>query len=433
MFLRQVRIVVWCCLWAALPVVAGALPPGDQPGTPQVIRNPEGGGLIVRTFPKATEEMAVTETLKDVSQLLGDRPRLGKLFRDKRDQILMAFLEVRALATDGKPYLGLILVAPIPGGQQAAVILDESQRFPKTEPQMLRTLFGSPDARNARPAAPPVPQLVPTAFPDQSGQVGLAPGWRISYGSMGTGVIDGPRGEKVMINLSYSMIDARSPYAQYNPGSARLSWGTDLVQAWTTALPIRCRALGLPMLSISVTRTQRMPADSGWASVYVEGLADRHDGLGTRDLRAQLWGANLGNGVWTLYETSIQLPQAISAQVMPTAVATVSSFRMNNQVITDAYQVRLQGQRAAFEAQQASHRSQQAAIEAQHAGYWARQDANARQAQGFHNYLLDQTVVTDNEGRRGTLSNNAATALIKGDPSRFQEVPTSQYLKGWDY
>lgn len=355
---RHVKILILSCLCAVVLGVIACQPADSNKPTngiseaPQVIQNPDGGRLFIKNFPKATEKTAVGDMLKGISQLFGDKPIMGNFLRDKYDNILLAFFEVKAVKTDGKRYLGLILVAPIAGGHQSAVILDEARRFPHTEPQMLKMLFGS-------------------------------------------------------------------PYARYNPGSVRLPWGTDLVRAWSAALPIRCRALGLPLMDVRITRTQKMNADPGWTSVYVDGLMDRHDRAGLRDFRAQLSGANTGNGVWTLYETSIQLPQNVSAQVLPTAMAMVSSFRMNNQVIKDAYQVRLQGQRAAFESQQASHRSQIASIESQHAGYWARQDSNARQSQGFQNYMLDRTVMVDNEGRRETISNTAATSLMKIDPSRF--------------
>jgi len=419
MVIRRILMEFSMCLGAALAAV-GSLAGADGP---RVIPNPEGGRLLVRQFPKPGADAAVDAMLKSVAELLGDRPRLGRLLMDRRDHVLMGFLEVKA-GPGRKAHLGLVLVAPSGGGQQAAVILDEAQRFPRTEPEMLRTLFGG---EAPSPSAP-------TVFPDRSGQVSLPQGWRIAAAAMGSGVIDGPGGEKVMINLAYPMIDPRSPYARFNPGSAPVPWGGDLAAAWAAALPIRCRQLHLPMLDVHVAKVEKVPVEPGWSMAVLEGTLDRHDGLGTRAFRARLSGASTGKGVWTLYETSLQIPQALAAQSMPAASAVAESFRMNDKVIRDATQARLQRQKAAFERQQAGYRARQAANDAQHAGYWARQDSNARQSQGFQNYLLDRTVVVDTqENRRGTLSDSAAASLIKADPGRFQEVPTSQYLKGWDY
>jgi len=81
----------------------------------------------------------------------------------------------------------------------------------------------------------------------------------------------------------------------------------------------------------------------------------------------------------------------------------------------------------------------EAANEAQHAGYWAQQDSNARNAQGFSNYLLDQTVVQDNNIYNngtighGTVWNSAADALVKADAKRFEIVDTPNYWRGIDY
>jgi hypothetical protein len=81
----------------------------------------------------------------------------------------------------------------------------------------------------------------------------------------------------------------------------------------------------------------------------------------------------------------------------------------------------------------------EAANDAQHAGYWAQQDSNARNAQGFSNYLLDQTVVQDNNMYNngtighGTLWNSDADALVKANPNRFEIVDTPGYWKGIDY
>ena len=109
----------------------------------------------------------------------------------------------------------------------------------------------------------------------------------------------------------------------------------------------------------------------------------------------------------------------------------------------------------------------QAANDAQHAGYWDQQhnndvqhanwsasqesntaqysnssdgqDTRARNNQGFDNYILDQTVVQDNNMyNNGTIGhgaawNSTADALVKADPNRFEYVDNPNDLKGMDY
>jgi len=81
----------------------------------------------------------------------------------------------------------------------------------------------------------------------------------------------------------------------------------------------------------------------------------------------------------------------------------------------------------------------QAANDAQHAQWNAGQDNNARNNQGFHNYILDQTVVEDRNmyGNgtigHGTLWNTTADALVRANPDRFQYVDRPNFWEGTDF
>jgi len=81
----------------------------------------------------------------------------------------------------------------------------------------------------------------------------------------------------------------------------------------------------------------------------------------------------------------------------------------------------------------------QAANDAQHAQWNAGQDNNARNNQGFSNYILDQSVVQDNNmyGNgtvgHGTVYNSTADALVKADPNRFEYVDKPNFWQGTDY
>jgi cysteine synthase len=87
----------------------------------------------------------------------------------------------------------------------------------------------------------------------------------------------------------------------------------------------------------------------------------------------------------------------------------------------------------------ARYNATEQANDAQHAAYWARQDSNARNSQAFSNYLLDQTVVQNNDVNgtgtvgRATVWNSTADALVKADPNKYEYVDTPNYIKGLDY
>jgi hypothetical protein len=150
-------------------------------------------------------------------------------------------------------------------------------------------------------------------------------------------------------------------------------------------------------------------------------------------------------------------PDSLVEQEKPTFNAMLRSWKLNSEVLnqqaaaaarekaaSDA-QIRAQTQRAidnihAIGANATARmNATEAANDAQHAGYWAQQDNNARNAQGFSNYLLDQTVVQDNNMYNngtighGTAWNSTADALVKADPNRFEIVDTPNYWRGIDY
>ncbi len=75
----------------------------------------------------------------------------------------------------------------------------------------------------------------------------------------------------------------------------------------------------------------------------------------------------------------------------------------------------------------------------QHADWSQHEEDISRNGQGFSNYILDQTVIQDNNmyGNgtigHGTVWNNQADALVKADPNRFEYVTVPNYWRGTDF
>jgi hypothetical protein len=63
-----------------------------------------------------------------------------------------------------------------------------------------------------------------------------------------------------------------------------------------------------------------------------------------------------------------------------------------------------------------------------------RWDSQDKRNQAFSNYLLDQTVIQDNQNNaQGTLWNQDADALVRSNPQRYESVNAPNYWKGIDY
>jgi hypothetical protein len=126
-----------------------------------------------------------------------------------------------------------------------------------------------------------------------------------------------------------------------------------------------------------------------------------------------------------------------------TVGAILSSYQVNQAVVAQQANAMAAPAIAAIHQIGASatarYNATQEANEAQHAGYWSRQDSNARNGQAFSNYLLDQTVIQDNNmyGNgtvgHGTVWNSTADAMVKANPNRYEIVDTPNFWRGVDY
>jgi hypothetical protein len=253
----------------------------------------------------------------------------------------------------------------------------------------------------------------------------------------------------------------------------------ELLQAWR-------RANNASPAKLQVEKIEPMnPPKEGGSCVLVTGHIDA-DGHGMKKLVDDI--CQYPPAQWGAYSITRNFEIMTDAQFErehKTVMAMFMSARVNQQVMNQQMQEKMAqkkksddqwrewGQResgrirAQGEAAQKSFADRQAANDAQHAGYWEQQhnnevqhakwsasqtsngvqysssgdgqDMNARNNQGFQNYLLDQTVVQDNNmyGNgtigHGTLWNSTADALVKADPDRFSYVDKPNYWQGTDY
>jgi hypothetical protein len=81
----------------------------------------------------------------------------------------------------------------------------------------------------------------------------------------------------------------------------------------------------------------------------------------------------------------------------------------------------------------------EAANQAQWSGFDQQESNISRQGQGFSNYLLDQSVVQNNNvGGTGmvghaTMWNSQANALVQANPNKYELVPQTNYWQGTDF
>jgi hypothetical protein len=411
----------------------------------KVIDNPGGGQVVYGPADQSTPPTAMAAVLRYVHTHFGDAPEVGKVFQSRDRQTFGAFFTVTAKAQGNRRIAGLAIVSVAPGTKPAAAVLyDDSSRFAKTEPTLLRALTDAWRSAStaAGPAASavsgPVPPLTPTRFPDGSGAVNLPVGWRITFASHGAAKIVGPRGEAVLLSNSVGPIyDANNPQVlarmRYsNPNNRPILCPNS--DALHTYLCILQQGGAQPAFQLKNSRPLP-PQGRAVQSVLIDADLDLHDGRGVLSCELGLSiTAPTPLGDRTLGINGTCAPQSSAAQEQPTLKAIYDSYSINGQVVASEYagderRSRQAGANARIQANNAH-----AAEDAQSAAYQAHMDNIDRFSKSFQNYQLDQTELQDSEqNARGAVPNSLADALIKANPDRFQAVPTQNFLKGTDF
>lgn len=444
---------------------------------------PQGGKIVYGTVDGATTQAAaMSKILRSVHDNCGERPQIGKVFQFKGTNTVGVFFTVTNHPGGNKQVAGLVLSAASgPDQVEAALISDDAQRFGKTVNPMMRQLFSvwhpggqtaassSADAQSAPASghsAGPA-QLRTVTLPDRSASVGVPDGWKVDNGSAGgTITMKGPHGERIGLNLAQMGIDQNDPQirslARYgirgnNQGRIVYPFNVDLTRAYPEILRLWRHNNGNDApVNLQNTHAERMPTQRGEQCVHVLGDIvddDKHND----EMSMILCNRNYQNGNYMVLIFQSLIPVEFADRERATAGAIMASFQMNQGVVAQQANAMSAPTIAAIHAigaQAAADRaSRNASYDAQHAGYWAQQDnnaaqhaawnagqdTNARNGQGFSNYLLDQTVVQDNNMYNngtvghGTVWNSTADALVKADPNRFETVNNSNFWQGVDY
>jgi hypothetical protein len=410
-----------------------------------VIDGPGGGKVVYGSVNESSPQAAMTTVLHYVHGQFGEAPVVGKVFESRDGQNFGAFFTVIARKQGDKQFAGLVIVSLARGVKPAAAVLyDESTRFARTEPVLLRTLT---DAwRNAATSAPSadmsntqsVPSLTPTRFPDGSGSVNLPAGWRVTFASHGAAVIAGPHGESVLLSNTVGPIyDPTNPQVQARLRYARANNRPILCpnsDALHTYLCVLQRNTARP--AFQLIKSQPIPAlRRAVQAVLIDAALDLHDGRGLLSCELGLSITAVGPlGDRTLGINGTCAPQSSAAQEQSMLKAIYDSYSINGQVVAQEFAGDERRSRAAGNNARIQANAAHAAEDARSASFQAHMDNIDRFSKSFQNYQLDQTELQDNnQNARGAVPNALADALVKSDPNRFQTVATGDFLKGADF
>jgi hypothetical protein len=440
----RVQSAAVACLFGLAAVPALGQQTGASQSTFHAVNNPGGGQYIYGALPgKGTMPDAVVYMLQQVHNYFGDRPEVGKFFGAHDGSSVATFFTVNATKAGNRPMTGLLIVSRKgDGSASGAVVFDDSSRFASTEPSMMKALSAVwQPARQSAAGVPAtthaegqrlqsrrgeIPPLVQASGGDHSAVISLPEGWKVTFVGGGALTAAGSNGEMVYLGLLYQ------GYAM----------GPDLFTNFVNISNENRRKKGLNAGTYSVLSQTKVPGQQ--PSVQVAYKTDFNDGFGPRtgNVRLVSWGPQ----ALLLYGSN--MPDRVASEENATMQAVMNSYHTNDQVVAQEQQgalnrvhadaARAQAQSAAIDARReastAAYDQQMRDTDARNSAIDSQADNIDRASKMNQDYILDRSVVRDNEnGDRGTVSNSYADALVRGNPDRYQIVPTQEMIKGRDF
>ena len=427
----------------------------------KIIDNPGGGKIVYGAVDgQTTEAGAMGAVLRSLHNQYNDRPQVGKVFQVRGTNSVAVFFTLLKRNQGSAQIAGMLIVSKTAADRvEAALGSDDAPRFGVTINPMLRTLFSvwRPDREGRAPgpaASSSVASLRQFVLSDRSASVSLPDGWTVQPSSgMGTIIANGANGETVALGYPFLAMDLRNPRVvrlkAWSEGQGRNTvyartlyypYGTDLAKTFVDLNAMYRQMRGLPVPSIQVASETPVPSPGAAAHcARLNGEIDAQDGKGPREMNAVFCvgplapGGDYGSAV---YYTAV--PLHFAEKERATMEAILASFTVN-QTIVNAQAAAIAkpaidaiheiGKRAAQQAADAH-----AANDAHNRAVEARWDSQDKRNQAFSNYLLDQTVIQDNESNaHATVWNQTADALVRSNPQRYAYVDTPDFWKGIDY
>ena len=430
------------------------------PAAQAALRTLEGtqGGIIVygQVEGVSSQVGAMGSVLRSVHNQCGERPIVGKPFQVRGTRSVAVFFTVTKRTQGNKAVAGMVIATEgAPGQIEAALVTDDAARFGTTVNPMLSQLFGVwHPGGEATPASTSTPQgraapMHMVVVRDQSASVGVPEGWHLDPESSGgtVGVI-GPQGQTAYFNLTRQAIDpgdpqirslARSGIRPQTNGKIVSSVNVSPVKSFSDRLQqfYRLNGVHLNAANCQIDNVEQVPTPRNQTCVHATGHLDL-DGKGMKEMEMLMTANTYSGGNYLIGIFMTLCPKAIADRERATMKAVFGTYQMNQGVVSQqayAYaKPAIDRIHAIGAAAKARSDETNTANESQHQAWNAQQESQARTNAGFHNYLLDQTVIQDNNhNAHGTVWNSTADALVRHNPDRFELVQAPNFWKGIDY
>jgi len=430
----------------------------QQPAAVEVrtLQSPAGG--VVEFGPVAGElslRDAMLSLLRQVHARIGSRPEIGKFVQSRDGMSVAVFFSVPAKKGEDKPKAGLVIVATgTDNSRQAAVFLDDADRFASTEAELLSML----SAAEEKAPADPVLRLRNGVSAgksgmgpfhlmsggDESASICLPVDWQITEVSNGALLAKGPHGEMMSLGVAEVIFDPDNPSARAMASNSayrdalhlKYPPGGDLFTTFTEAVNQLRDKKKMPHATFSLVHSQNL--DSGEkARQSAEFIfnADLADGVGMRKGIARIDANRLSHQPeWFMFLSSSTIPLPYVEAEESTLHAVIRTFRQKNLAIGMDDQGP-HGDPGYWDPVKKKIVMGREETSAQNCGAIDRDDGMFHwSVEITQEFTIDASALKDGDSAGGaTLSNKFADLLAKDKPGRFEIVENRDFLKGREY
>jgi hypothetical protein len=280
----------------------------------------------------------------------------------------------------------------------------------------------------------------------------LAEGWRVSPQSGGGTILaEGPNGEKLALGFPYLAHNINNPQTQQAQRFANTPAGRNTIYAKTLVVPYgadlgrtfaelnaQASRVGSPAVApVQVTQTQPIRSNGPEHCAILLGTSAAPGGTLQFEGTFCQGQQDPSGGFMNLANLSFA-PAQFAARDRSTMRAMLGSFQVNNAVVSAQAAALAKPTIDAIHeiGRQVNERIREAdrQNDERRSSFEQHNDVMDRTSQGFSNYILDRSVILDNQNNaHATTWNDTAAALVKSDPNRFEFVDTPGYWKGIDY
>jgi hypothetical protein len=448
-----------------------------------MISAPQGGRIVYGSASEATTQAAaMAKMLSTVHTNSGEKPQIGRVFQFTGTNSVGVFFTVTDHPDGNLPLAGMVIAtATGPNQAEAAMLYDNASRFGQTANPMLQQLSSvwHPGAATAASASPAGGSAAPVSgstagkpagmhtvsLSDGTASVAIPQGWTVDPQSGGgTMLIHGTHGEVVILGNMFLAVDPSALKGPVKPlkGQIVISSNIDPVKSFADLVQQFRKSNNMGPAPIQIQSAEQVAPPSG-AEFQGERCAQatgevNPDGKGMQGMFRVICVTPGQFGDFSFLDYVAEFPLSEASQGNAMAAAIMNSFNENMALVSqraaaeaaphiaqlkqvDAQQrqaVQANTARIVGNIQQiganatARMNATEAANGAEQANWNAGQNANAQNAQGFSNYLLDQSVVQNNStGAHTTNWNSAADAMVKS--GKYSYVGNSNYIPGTDY